>query len=118
MWLRRIFYNGNTGEVLCGYSMDGNIAPFAQEKDAEIRGITGCACIEWSEPDPEIEAAFSPTDADGSPRIVNVSVDVSGEAPRLVFSYEAVAERSGRYGSSFGAAWRGAAGRGITWADG
>ena len=72
--------------------MDGNIAPFAQEKDAEIRGITGCACIEWSEPDPEIEAAFSPTDADGSPRIVNVSVDVSGEAPRLVFSYEAVPE--------------------------
>ena len=92
MWLRRIFYNGNTGEVLCGYSMDGNIAPFALEKDAEIRGLSGCACMEWTEPDPEIEAAFSPVDADGNPRIVNVSVDVSGEAPHLVFSYETVPE--------------------------
>ena len=92
MFIRRIFYNGNTGEVLCGYSMDGNIAPFAQEKDAEIRGLTGCACMEWTEPDPEIETAFSPTDADGNPRIVNVAVDVSGEEPRLVFNYEAVLE--------------------------
>ena len=92
MFIRRIFYNGNTGEVICGSSMDGNIAPFALEKDAEIRGLSGCACMEWTEPDPEIEAAFSPVDADGNPRIVNVSVDVSGEAPHLVFSYETVPE--------------------------
>lgn len=92
MFIRRIFYNGNTGEVLCGYSMDGSIAPFAQEKDAEIRGITDCACMEWTEPDEAIESAFEPVDADGNPRIVNVAVDVSGEAPRLVFNYGPVLE--------------------------
>lgn len=92
MFIRRIFYDLSTGEIPCCYSMDGEIAPFALEKDAEIRGLSGCACMEWTEPDPEIEAAFSPVDADGNPRIVNVSVDVSGEAPRLVFSYEAVPE--------------------------
>ena len=48
--------------------------------------------MEWTEPDEAIESAFEPVDADGNPRIVNVAVDVSGEAPRLVFSYEAVLE--------------------------
>ncbi len=92
MFIRRIFYDLSTGEIPCCYSMDGEIAPFALEKDAKIRGLSGCACMEWTEPDPEIEAAFSPVDADGNPRIVNVSVDVSGEAPQLVFTYEAIPE--------------------------
>lgn len=92
MFLRRIFYDAATGDVKCGYTMEGAIAPFTQERDAEVRGLTGCGCMEWTEPDPEVEAAFSPTDADGNPRIVNVAVDVSGEAPRLVFNYEAVLE--------------------------
>ena len=92
MFLRRIFYDAATGDVKCGYTMEGAIAPFTQERDAEVRGLTGCGCMEWTEPDPEIETAFSPTDADGNPRIVNVAVDVSGEAPRLVFNYEAVSE--------------------------
>ena len=92
MFARRIFYNPTTGGVSRIWSADGNFRMLAQDEEAALCGLTGCACLEWTEPDPEIEAAFSPVDADGNPRIVNVSVDVSGEAPRLVFSYEAVLE--------------------------
>ena len=61
---------------------------------AAALGLKGCACLEWTETNADIEAAFEPVDADGNPRIVNVSVDVSGEAPQLVFSYEAVPEQT------------------------
>jgi hypothetical protein len=92
MFLRRIFYDAATGEVQCGYTMEGAIAPFTQERDAEVRGLTGCACMEWTTPNPEIEAAFAPVDAEGDPRAVFVTVDVSGAEPRLVFAYEPMPE--------------------------
>ena len=92
MWARRVFYNQTTGDVLRTWSADGNFRMLAQDDEAAICGLSGCACLEWREPDADIEAAFEPVDADGNPRIVNVSVDVSGEAPRLVFNYEAVPE--------------------------
>ena len=92
MWVRRVFYNQTTGDVLRTWSADGNFRMLAQDDEAAICGLSGCACLEWREPDADIEAAFEPVDADGNPRIVNVAVDVSGEAPRLVFSYEAVLE--------------------------
>ena len=92
MWVRRVFYNQTTGDVLRTWSADGNFRMLAQDDEAAICGLSGCACLEWREPDADIEAAFEPVDADGNPRIVNVAVDVSGEAPRLVFSYEAVPE--------------------------
>lgn len=92
MWVRRVFYNQTTGDVLRTWSADGNFRMLAQDDEAAICGLSGCACLEWREPDADIEAAFEPVDADGNPRIVNVAVDVSGEAPRLVFNYEAVLE--------------------------
>ena len=92
MWARRVFYNPTTGDVSRMWCANGSYRLLPQAEEAAICGITGCACMEWTEPDPEIETAFSPTDADGNPRIVNVAVDVSGEEPRLVFSYEAVLE--------------------------
>lgn len=92
MFLRRIFYDAATGEVKCGYTMEGAIAPFTQERDAEVRGLTGCGCMEWTEPDPEIEAAFAPEDAEGKARSVSVTVDVSGAEPQLVFAYEPLPE--------------------------
>lgn len=92
MFLRRIFYDAATGEVKCGYTMEGAIAPFTQERDAEVRGLMGCACLEWMEPDEAIEAAFADVDAEGKARLVNVSVDVSGAEPRLVFAYEPMPE--------------------------
>lgn len=92
MWVRRVFYNQTTGDVLRTWSADGNFRMLAQDDEAAICGLSGCACLEWREPDADIEAAFEPVDADGNPRIVNVAVDVSGEAPRLVFNYGPVLE--------------------------
>lgn len=92
MFLRRIFYDAATGDVKCGYTMEGAIAPFTQERDAEVRGLTGCGCMEWTEPDPEVEAAFAPEDAAGNARSVSVTVDVSDAEPRLVFAYEPMPE--------------------------
>lgn len=94
MFRRRIFYNAETGAVLRAYAAEGNLKQdYAAENEAAALGLTGCACLEWTEPNADIEAAFEPVDADGNPRIVNVSVDVSGAEPQLVFGYEAVPEQ-------------------------
>ena len=93
MFRRRIFYNAETGAVLRAYAAEGNLKQdYAAENEAAALGLTDCACLEWREPVAEIEAAFEPVDAEGNPRIVNVAVDVSGEAPLLVFTYEAIPE--------------------------
>lgn len=93
MFRRRIFYNPETGVVLHSYAAEGHLKQhYTAEKEAAVLGLTGCACLEWREPDAEIEAAFEPVDAEGNPRIVNVAVDISGEAPLLVFSYGPVLE--------------------------
>ena len=93
MFRRRIFYNPETGVVLHSYVADGYLNPnCTAENEAAALGLTGCACFEWTTPDADIEAAFEPVDADGNPRIVNVAVDISGEAPLLVFSYGPVLE--------------------------
>ena len=93
MWVRRVFYNQTTGDVLRTWSADGNFRMLAQDDEAAICGLSGCACLEWREPDADIEAAFEPVDADGNPRMVNVSVDVSGTEPQLVFAYAPVPEQ-------------------------
>ena len=93
MWARRIFYDTTTGEMLRIWCAEGSFRLLAQDEEAALCGLANCACMEWTEPDAEIEAAFADTDADGKPRIVNVSVDVSGAEPQLVFAYEAVPEQ-------------------------
>ena len=65
-------------------------AAVAQSLEADAEGLTNWGVLEWNEPDAAIEAAFAEVDADGNPRRVNVSVDVSGEEPQLVFEYEAI----------------------------
>lgn len=94
MFRRRIFYDPETGVVLhCG-KMYGLLNPsYTADMEAYALGLTNCSCMEWTEPDAAIEAAFEPVDADGNPRIVNVSVDISGAEPQLVFEYAAVPEQ-------------------------
>ena len=94
MFRRRIFYNHEMGVVLHWYAVEGNLKQdYAAENEAAALGLTNYACMEWTEPDESIEAAFEPVDANGNPRIVNVSVDVSGAEPQLMFAYEAVPEQ-------------------------
>ena len=94
MFIRRVFYDAATGEVLRSSVMKGMLNPnHTAALEADALGLTNYACMEWTEPDAAIEAAFEPVDADGNPRIVNVSVDVSGTEPQLVFAYEAVPEQ-------------------------
>lgn len=93
MFRRRVFYNAETGAVLHESMATGCLASnYTSEMEAAALGLTNYSCMEWTEPDAAIEAAFEPVDADGNPRIVNVSVDVSGAEPQLVFEYAAVPE--------------------------
>ena len=113
MFRRRVFYNAETGAVLRCAMAEGCLAgDYTAEREAAVLGLSGCAYMEGTEPDAAIETAFEPVDADGNPRIVNVSVDVSGAEPQLVFEYASVPEQeqSGRYGSSPCAAGRNAGG--------
>ena len=94
MFRRRLFYNAETGAVLHESMATGCLASnYTSEMEAAALGLKNCSCMEWTEPDAEIEAAFADTDADGNPRIVNVSVDVSGAEPQLVFEYASVPEQ-------------------------
>lgn len=92
-FVRWVFYD-TSGAVKYTGMQRGDFAHVPSEQVAAALGLTGCACLEWTEPNADIEAAFEPVDADGNPRIVHVSVDVSGEAPQLVFTYEAVPEQT------------------------
>ena len=90
-FVRWVFYD-TSGAVKYTGMQRGDFAHVPSEQVAAALGLTGCACLEWTEPNADIEAAFEPVDADGNPRIVNVAVDISGEAPLLVFSYGPVLE--------------------------
>ena len=91
-FVRWVFYD-NTGAVQYIGMQRGDFKHIPASELASALGLTNCSCMEWIEPDTAIEAAFEPVDKDGNPRIVNVSVDVSGAEPQLVFAYEAVPEQ-------------------------
>ena len=91
-FVRWVFYD-DTGAVQYVGMQRGDFKHIPAYELASALGLTNCSCMEWTEPDAEIEAAFADTDADGNPRIVNVSVDVSGAEPQLVFEYAAVPEQ-------------------------
>ena len=94
MFRRRVFYDAVTGAVLRCAMAEGCLAgDYTAEREAAALGLSGCACIEWTEPDAAVEAAFADIDSEGNPRIVNVSVDVSGTEPQLLFAYEAAPEQ-------------------------
>lgn len=92
MFKRRVFYN-TAGEVVRCYTMQGKINPnYTAEQEKIDLGLADCDCMEWNEPDPAVEAEFSDMDENGKSRRVEVSVDVSGNEPKLVFSYTPVEE--------------------------
>ena len=90
-FVRWVFYD-DTGAVKYIGMQGGDFKHIPASELASALGLTNCSCMEWTEPDAAIEAAFEPVDADGNPRIVNVSVDVSGAEPQLVFAYAAMPE--------------------------
>ena len=90
-FVRWVFYD-DTGDVQYIGMQRGDFKHIPASELASALGLTNCSCREWTEPDAAIEAAFEPVDADGNPRVVNVSVNVSGAEPQLVFAYEAVPE--------------------------
>ena len=91
-FVRWVFYD-DTGDVQYIGMQRGDFKHIPASELASALGLTNCSCMEWTEPDAAIEAALEPVDADGNPRIVNVSVDVSGAEPQLVFAYAAVPEQ-------------------------
>ena len=91
-FVRWVFYD-DTGAVQYVGMQRGNFKRISADAMAAALGLTNCSCMEWTEPDADIESAFEPADADGNPRMVNVSVDVSGVEPQLVFAYEVVPEQ-------------------------
>ena len=90
LFRRMLLYDQADGEVVHNCLMQGALRPWSVEQEAAYFGLTNYGAFFWTEPDPEVEAAFAPVDAEGKPRSVHVSVDVSGETPELVFSYEPV----------------------------
>lgn len=93
LFRRRLFYDISTGDVLRSYTMRGDLnSAYTAAQEAADLCLTNWACMEWIEPDPEIEAAFAPVDAAGTARSVSVTVDVSGAEPQLVFAYAPLPE--------------------------
>ena len=90
-FVRWVFYD-TAGAVQYVGMQRGDFKRISAADMASALGLTNCSCMEWTEPDAAIEAALEPVDADCNPRVVNVSVDVSGAEPQLVFEYAAVPE--------------------------
>ena len=87
-FVRWVFYN-NEGVVKYIGTQSGAFRHLPSDEVAKalLLDNANTKCLEWREPDPDVEAAFSETDAEGNPRRVDVSVDVSGDEPKLIFTY-------------------------------
>ena len=88
MFLRRLFYDLTTGDMLKMSLLMG--AAIAPSVDEEAEGLVGWGVVEWTAPDAEAEAAMSTKDADGNPRTVTVTVDASSTPPKLTYTYAPV----------------------------
>lgn len=89
-FIRWVFYNKVTGEVLYSGTQEGDFNEVPLEEAAKAFGVEGSACISWSEKDPKIESKFSNVDEDGNLRNVELSVDVSKNPPEIIFTYSPV----------------------------
>ena len=89
-FVRWVFYDADTGEVKYSGMQQGDFVQVTVEEAAKAFGVSGYAYMEWTEPDPEIEAAFSSVDADGNLRNVELSVDVSKDPPEIIFTYSPI----------------------------
>ena len=85
MFIRKLYYDLETGAVLSSHMRQGNVkmTTFAEDTAAlpELAGRTEAdtGCMVWESPDAEIEAAFA--DATG------VSVDVTQTPHAVVFDH-------------------------------
>ena len=80
MFIRRLYYNPETGGILHSYMMQGAIKPIAEtaSQEAARLGLESWTVMEWSNPDPVVEQNF--IDSYG-----RVSVDM--ESGELVFDF-------------------------------
>lgn len=88
MFLRRLFYDLTTGEMLSMRLTSGAAIAPSVEVDAE--GLMNWGVVEWTTPDPATEAAMASEDEDGNPRAVTVKVDASSTPPKLTYTYAPV----------------------------
>lgn len=88
MFLRRLFYDLTTGEMLSMRLTSGAAIAPSVEVDAE--GLMNWGVVEWTTPDPATEAAMASADEDGNPRAVTVKVDTSSTPPKLTYTYAPV----------------------------
>lgn len=88
MFLRRLFYDLTTGEMLSMRLTSGAAIAPSVEVDAE--GLVNWGVVEWTTPDPATEAAMASADEDGTPRAVTVKVDASSTPPKLTYTYAPV----------------------------
>lgn len=58
MFLRRLFYDATTGDILNSYMMQGALRPLTPEAEAERFGYTNWKVLEWTTPDEAIEKNF------------------------------------------------------------
>ena len=88
MFLRRLFYDLTTGEMLSMRLTSGAAIAPSVEVDAE--GLVNWGVVEWTTPDPATDAAMAAADEDGNPRAVTVKVDASSTPPKLTYTYAPV----------------------------
>lgn len=88
MFLRRLFYDLTTGDMLKMSLLMG--AAIAPSVDEEAEGLVGWGVVEWTAPEPATEAAMASADEDGNPRAVTVKVDASSTPPKLTYTYAPV----------------------------
>lgn len=88
MFVRKVYYDRDSGDVVAMYSMDGAINVPSQSQDEEIfasiKGNPSILCLVWNEKDQEIEEGFS--------RCTGFTVDVSGPVHRVEFDYTPLPE--------------------------
>lgn len=89
MFIRRIFYDLSSGDVLRNTMAEGSLLQnYSTEAEAARLGLTNWGAFSWDEYNPEVEAQFAPFDAEGNARTVAVRVDVSHQPHKLIFEYE------------------------------
>lgn len=79
MFIRRHFYDLNTGETLQSYMMQGHIKPKTVEEDAKNNNLENYSVFEWTEPNEQIENNFMTS--------YDVTVDVTKTPHELVFDF-------------------------------
>ena len=90
MFIRKIYYDKATGEVLEHYMMQGSVRFTSVEEDfathtaLEGRTAEDTGVLAWVQPDSTVEEALKSA--------TGISVDVSKQPPELVFDYTPLPE--------------------------